>query len=640
RRRPPVDVVVAVHGGAARTLACLDSVLADIRRPSRLIVVDDASPEPELTTALAALAGRGRITLLRHRRNRGFTTSANAGMRAAAGHDVVLLNSDTLVAPGWLKELRAVAYGAPDIGTVTPLSNDATILSYPDPAGGNPVPDCAATQRIDRLARRANGGGAIDIPVGVGFCLYIRRACLDTVGPLRADLFAQGYGEENDFCLRARRLGWRHVAATGAFVAHVGGHSFGHTAQHLRRRNEALLERLHPGFADLVRAHAHADPLAESRRRLDLARWHAERRRGSRAVLLVTHASGGGVERQVAVSAAKYRTRGDRVIVLRPSRSSDGTRCVSIGEGTDGGFPNLRYRMPDELAALRRLLVGERPWLIELHHTVGHHPAVLELIGHLDAPYDVHVHDYAWLCGRIALVGPSERYCGEPAVARCEACVAEAGNLIDDDISVAALRGRSAAVLSAARRVIVPSHDTADRLRRYFPGIRPVVEHHEDDGGSPDPAAYSAVSPCRVCVIGAIGIHKGFQVILDCARDAADRRLPLEFVVVGHTIDDRALLATGHAFITGGYAPDEAVPLIRAQNATLALQASIFPETWCRTLGEAWRAGLRVVAFDIGAQAERIRGTGRGVLLPLGMPPHAINDAVLTVSGVTRRQRL
>jgi GT2 family glycosyltransferase len=41
----------------------------------------------------------------------------------------VLLNSDTLVAPGWLEDLRAVAYSAPDIGTATPLSNDATILS-------------------------------------------------------------------------------------------------------------------------------------------------------------------------------------------------------------------------------------------------------------------------------------------------------------------------------------------------------------------------------------------------------------------------------------------------------------------------------------------------------------------------------
>ena len=124
--------MVPVHGGMAHTLACLDSVLASLSRPSRLIVIDDASPEPELVAALDALARRRRIRLIRNTRNLGFAASANTGMRAAAGHDVVLLNSDTLVAPGWLEELRGVAYGARDIGTVTPLSNDATILSYPD----------------------------------------------------------------------------------------------------------------------------------------------------------------------------------------------------------------------------------------------------------------------------------------------------------------------------------------------------------------------------------------------------------------------------------------------------------------------------------------------------------------------------
>ena len=144
--------------------------------------------------------------------------------------------------------MREIAYGAADIGTVTPLSNDATILSYPNPAGRNALPDVAETARLAGAARRVNGGEAIDVPVGVGFCMYIRRACLDAVGLFRADLFAQGYGEENDFCLRARHLGWRHVAATGVFVAHIGGQSFGTAARHLRARNSALLERLHPGY--------------------------------------------------------------------------------------------------------------------------------------------------------------------------------------------------------------------------------------------------------------------------------------------------------------------------------------------------------------------------------------------------------
>jgi GT2 family glycosyltransferase/glycosyltransferase involved in cell wall biosynthesis len=640
RRQPPVDVVVPVYGGAECTLACLDSVLAGLRRPSRLIVIDDASPDHELAAALDALAGQRGITLVRHRRNMGFAASANAGMRAAAGRDVVLLNSDTLVAPGWLQELREIAYGAADIGTVTPLSNDATILSYPNPADSNAVPDLAETVRLAGAARRVNGGEAIDVPVGVGFCMYIRRACLDAVGVFRADLFAQGYGEENDFCLRARHLGWRHVAATGVFVAHIGGQSFGAAARHLRARNSTLLKRLHPGYDALIQAHLQADPLAPARRRLDLARWRTARRRGGHAVVLITHSSGGGVERQIAASVERHCGDGDRAIVLRPSRSPDGARCVTVGDGTADAFPNLRYVMPDELAELLRLLRRERPRVIELHHLVGHHPTVIDLLGGLDVPYDIHVHDYAWLCGRVALVGPAQRYCGEPAVAQCEACVADAGNLIEEDITVAALRRRSAKLLAGARRVVVPSEDAAARIRRHFPATRPVVRPHENDAALGEPPRAAATKTCRVCVIGAIGIHKGYQVVLDCARDAAERGLPLEFVVVGHTIDDRRLLATGRVFVTGSYAADEVVTLIKAQNATIAMLPSIFPETWCLSLAEAWHASLRVVAFDIGAQAERIRQTGRGILLPLGLPAHAINNALLAAAGLTRPQRI
>ncbi len=396
-------------------------------------------------------------------------------MLAAAGHDVLLLNSDTLVAPGWIDDLRAIVYSAADIGTATPLSNDATILSYPASTGGNAVPDLASTRTLAGLARRANGGVAVEIPVAVGFCMYIRRACLDAVGLLRADVFAQGYGEENDFCLRARHLGWRHVAAPGVFVAHVGGNSFGTAARQLQARNAALLERMHPGYAGLIDQYGEADPLAPARRRLDLARWRAARARGSKAVIMITHAEGGGVERQVAASIRQHQDSGHRAVVLRPTHAPDGGKCVAVGDGTDAQFPNLRYRMPDELPALQQLLAREHPRAVELHHMVGHHPAVLSLIAALGVPYDVHVHDYAWLCGRVALVGATQRYCGEPDAVQCEACVADAGSLIDEDITVAALRNRSARLLAGAQRVFTPSDDTAARIRRHFPGARPLV---------------------------------------------------------------------------------------------------------------------------------------------------------------------
>jgi GT2 family glycosyltransferase len=631
RRRRPVDVVIPVYGGAAATLACLDSVLATVRRPSRVIVIEDASPESDLVTALQALAARRRIKLLRHARNLGFPATANAGLLACDGHDVVLLNSDTLVAPDWLERLRQAAYSAPDIGTVAPLSNSATILSYPEPTGGNAVPDAAATARLAALAWQVNRDAVVDIPVAVGFCMYIRRDCLDATGLLRADLFAQGYGEENDFCLRARHLGWRHVAAPGVFVAHRGGESFRTDAVHLQARNQAVLERLHPGYGALIARHVAADPLFEARRRLDLARWRAARRRGSDAVILITHDAGGGVERQVAAACATLHDAGRRAIVLRPAPGSNGMAVV-VGDGIDGGFPNLRFTLPAELDALLRLLKAERPAEIELHHLLGHHPVVLQLIDRLGVPYQVLAHDYAWLCPRVTLVGRDRRYCGEPAIARCEACVSDLGNLLPGEPSVAALRHGSARLLAGARLVVAPTADTAARLRRHFPAIDPVVAPHEDDAAIAEPQRQPRRhngEPRRICVIGAIGVEKGYEVLLDCARDAAERNLELEFVVVGHTIDDRRLLATGRVFVTGAFQPDEAVPLIRAQRAALALLPSVWPETWCFTLAEAWRAGLRVAAFDIGAQAERIRATGRGILMPLGLSPAAINNALL-----------
>ena len=133
----------------------------------------------------------------------------------------------------------------------------------------------------------------------------------------------------------------------------------------------------------------------------------------------------------------------------------------------------------------------------------------------------------------------------------------------------------------------------------------------------------------RVCVVGGIGVEKGYEVLLACVRDAAARALPLHFTVAGFTADDERMLAAGPVFITGQYAEAEAVALIQAQAADIALLPSVWPETWCFTLGQAWRAGLRAAVFDLGAPAERVRRTGWGDVLPLGLPPASLNNWLL-----------
>jgi GT2 family glycosyltransferase/glycosyltransferase involved in cell wall biosynthesis len=634
-RRRATTVVIPVHNGTRVALACLASVMSSGLTQARILVVDDGSTDPELVAELNRLAKRRDIALLRHPVAQGFTVSANAGMRAARGRDVVLLNSDTLVPPGWLGRLRDAAYSATDIGTVTPLSNDATILSYPGDAGTNPIPDQSATNRLDRLAERANDGAVIDIPVGVGFCLFLRRDCLNAAGSFRHDVFAQGYGEENDLCLRARMLGWRNVALTGLFVGHMGGTSFGSDAVHLRARNGRILEQLHPGQQALIEACIARDPLEEPRRRIDLLRWRAALRPRQESAILITHDHGGGVEARVAAAARDHEAAGRRAIVLRPAETSSREVAIAVHDGVADDFCNLVYAMPRELPALLRLLRSSRPAALEVHHFLHQPSAIYDLIAMLGVPYEVHVHDYAWFCPRLSLVGTHRRYCGEPDQHECEACVEDSGSILKEDIGVAALRRRSAAFLAAAQRVVVPSVDTGQRMKRHFAGLDPVFIPHEDDGLL-SPPARSRPAPngvARVCVVGAIGMHKGYDVLLACARDAARRNLGLEFVVVGHTTDDARMMATGRVFITGRFEPAEAVGLIAAQQASLGFVASIWPETWCLSLGDIWRAGLRVAAFDIGAPAERIKRSGYGILLPLGLSPGAINNVLIAAAG-------
>ncbi|WP_236944653.1 glycosyltransferase [Komagataeibacter nataicola] len=642
---PRCRVVIPVYADRASTLACIDSVLASLDAPARyatdIMVVDDATPDPDLASALDDLAAGGRIHLRRHARNQGYPAAICTALADARSDDVVLLNSDTLVAPGWLEEMRHVAYARADTGTVSPLSNDATILTWPDPAHPAPlVGGPAAVRRLMAAARRANGGQDVEIPTAHGFCMFIRHDCLRQTGTFRPELFGRGYGEENDFCMRARLGGWRHRAAVGVFVGHVGGVSFGGARADLLRRNIWILNRLFPGYDALVAAHIAADPLRAARHRLSVLVWC----RGVvaaglvGAVLLVSHGEGGGVARVVRARARHWLAAGRLPVVLDPA--PDG--FVLRDGRPEAGWPDLHFAWPAHEPALVALLRGLGVAQIEIHHQLGHDTRARALCRVLALPYDYYVHDYAGLCPRVTLVGPAGRYCGEPDGAGCAACVAVLGSVVGER-DVTRLRRETARELAGARRVIVPSAEVALRLGRYFPHVTPHVHALEDDGPTqslPQFAARDATPAatdlpprnerCRVVIVGGIGVEKGHAIVLAAARDARARDLPLEFVVVGHTADDAALMETGRVFVTGHYDEADGLALVRGCAGDVGFMPALWPETWCFTLTLLWRAGLRAVAFDIGTVAQRIRATGRGACVPLGLPVHQLNTFLLS----------
>src|SRR5690606_15934180 len=125
-----------------------------------------------------------------------------------------------------IQSLRFCAYDSPRVATATALSNNAGAFSAPVFAEYNPVPQHLTAQEMARVVSSASVGERIEVPTGNGFCLYMRRDGIDELGGFDEEKYPRGYGEENDFCMRAYRGGWSNLICDKAYVFHKRSQSF------------------------------------------------------------------------------------------------------------------------------------------------------------------------------------------------------------------------------------------------------------------------------------------------------------------------------------------------------------------------------------------------------------------------------
>lgn len=253
--QPPVAVVVAIYNAPESVRRCLEALdrwtAADVRQ----ILVDDGSSDAAIAPLLEAWSRRPNVTVVRHARNRGYTSAVNSGIAAAAGADVVLLNSDTQVGPHWLPALRRAAWSDATIGTATAVSDNAGAFSVPELEQFCPIPAPWSLVQTQRALLQQAGQRYPELPTGNGFCLYIKRELIERIGSMDADAFPAGYGEENDFCQRAVRAGWRNVIAGDVFVQHERSASFGDARRaELGARGMAVLRERYPAYESDVGA--------------------------------------------------------------------------------------------------------------------------------------------------------------------------------------------------------------------------------------------------------------------------------------------------------------------------------------------------------------------------------------------------
>ncbi len=231
KRTKTADIVICVHNALDDVKRCLESVLARTSPPFQLILVDDGSEAPARDFLIEIQKRTGALRI-RNEKALGYTFAANQGLRVSEAPLTVLLNSDTIVTSGWLDRMAACIEENPRAGITSPLSNCASWQSIPEVAssGGdwadNPLPPGMTPDHIAALLAQDAGPLHPRVPFLNGFCLLIRRELMDEIGVFDEKTFGKGYGEENDYCIRARKAGWDLVIADDVYVHHAQSRSY------------------------------------------------------------------------------------------------------------------------------------------------------------------------------------------------------------------------------------------------------------------------------------------------------------------------------------------------------------------------------------------------------------------------------
>ncbi|MDE5412680.1 glycosyltransferase [Alkalihalobacterium chitinilyticum] len=239
-----IDVIVCVHNALADVMECLESLMVKKTIPFNLIIVDDGS-DNATKSYLKHFANKYNVQLVRNRVAQGYTKAANKGLKLSRSNYSVLLNSDTIVTQHWLEKLIQCMESEKHVGIVGPVSNAATWQSVPkvtDGTGWATNPLDLTVEEQSRIVEKASTKSYPEVPLLNGFCLMIKRDVLNRIGYFDEVNFEHGYGEENDFCLRATSAGFKLKVSENCFIYHKKSKSYTEAKKSIlkKRANNSL----------------------------------------------------------------------------------------------------------------------------------------------------------------------------------------------------------------------------------------------------------------------------------------------------------------------------------------------------------------------------------------------------------------
>jgi GT2 family glycosyltransferase/glycosyltransferase involved in cell wall biosynthesis len=634
-----VTIIIPIFNAYEDTQRCVESVLNWTDAAHQVLLIDDASSDQRLGELINFYALQyEHITAYRNAQNLGFVKTCNSAFAFVSQqkHDVVLLNSDTIVTANWLEKLIVAAYSSDMVGTVTPLTNNGTICSVPAWLEANEIPTGQTLESFAELIESKSLRKYPRIPTAVGFCMYIKQEVLNKIGYFDEINFYRGYGEENDFCCRASQQGYFHIIDDATFVYHAGSKSFTSEKKTLIEQNSKILAKVHPRYFQEVEEFIASNPLREILKNIQL-NLALDRFKSQSPICFILHNSIsepknsplGGTEYHCA--ALIHNLRDETPIYCIYYNQILETLDIDIyyqSEEFDFSFPcsfSQPYRnkhVNHETVFLKlfvRILSSFKPSLIHIHHLKGLPlPDVITALRQTQIPYIVSLHDYYLICPSYNLLDYKKMFCFEHKTPDyCRTCVQKLMN--EGEHLREQWFGLNDILLQGACQVIAPSQTACSYYEREYPLLKQsqktlIIRHgclSEEERQARLLLQLSQGKASRtvfqVALVGSTNLSKGsenFSKMLLSVWNRSDLRDAFSFHIFGR-FDGFIPFQIKNVSFKGEYSRLQLAERLR--EVDVAIFPGIWAETYCLAVDDVLAAGIPVLVTPLSAAAERVK---------------------------------
>lgn len=544
-----VDIIIPIYNALEDLKLCLESLYkhTDLEH-NRLILINDNSSDETIRPFLDQQSGSN-IIVIHNEVNKGFSNNINIGMGQSDTNDVILLNSDTIVTSGWVEKMVRCAYSSEEIGTVTPLSNNATLCSVPQLFSENTLPEGMDIDRAAVIVEQCSLHKYPQITVANGFCMLVKREVIKLIGDFDAETFGRGYGEENDFCNRAEQMGYINVMCDDTYIYHSGTKSFVSKEKEKYIMDHAKI--LYDRYPEQVQAndkHVTCNPnrlIGEN-----IGRFWAVNN-GKKNILYVVQSDFrkgsencvGGTQMHVKHLTEGLKSCANIFVAARNGRylqvtayieDKEYTYCFGIGD--KAAF--FRFRDRRFAKVFKEIYTAFRIDLVHIHHLLTMSLDAVYEADKLNIPVVFTAHDFWSICPNISLRSHSGSICMKEGDNNCRECLAACAKIYDKNDYIKLWREQFHNALRLCRVVVVPSESTRDILGNYYPDLKDrirVIYHGLDIKRKTEfPNEYSRSDKIKLedykikeknenlVIQGRVSIQDSQQIVNDMYVKAAD----------------------------------------------------------------------------------------------------------------------